>query len=167
MAKVSDPTDLLVHDLMTALTAEREIQRLLTRMSREANDRELKTRLKEHAEQTRAHVKNVQQALKKVGAKQQTVPAPAIEGIERQYEAFAAEAADDVTADVLDLATLSVASQIEHAEISLYEGLLAKARSAGLREVTQPLEQNLKEEQAMLRDGKAQVRRLAKQAVQA
>ena len=167
MPKVSDPNDLLVHDLATALTAERSIQKLLTRMSRDANDRELKTRLKEHAQQTRQHVKNGEQAFKRAGAKQETTPAPAIEGIEREYDAFAGEAAADVTADTLDLAALSVAAKIEHAEIALYESLLAMARSAGQREVLEPLERNLREEQAMLRDGKAHVRRLARQATRA
>ncbi len=167
MAKVTDPNDLLVHDLMTALTAEKEIQRLLTRMSREANDRELKSRLKEHAQQTREHVKNVQQVLKSMGAKQTAAPAPVVEGIEREYDAFAGEAADDVTADVVDLAALSVATHIEHAEIALYEGMIAMARSAGMREAVGPLQQNLRDEQAMLRDGKAHVKRLSKQAVTA
>jgi ferritin-like metal-binding protein YciE len=167
MPKVTDPNDLLLHDLATALTAEREIQKLLTRMSRETNDREVKDRFKEHASQTREHVKNVQEAFKAVGARQQTTPAPAIEGIEREYDAFAGDAADDVTADVLDLAALSVAAQIEHAEISLYEGLIAMARAAGQRDALGPLQKNLKDEQAMLRDGKAHVRRLSKQALRA
>ncbi len=167
MPKVTDPNDLLLRDLAAALTAEKEIQKLLTRMSREANDRELKTRLKQHADQTRQHVKKVEQVLDKVGGKRETIPMPAVEGLERQYEAFAGEAADDVTADVLDLAALSVASQIEHTEISLYEGLLTQARSAGLGDAVEPLKQNLREEQEMLRDGKAHVRRLSRQAVRA
>jgi ferritin-like metal-binding protein YciE len=167
MPKVTDPNDLLVHDLTKALTAEKAVQKLLTRMSRETNDRELKTRFKEHAQQTREHVKNVERVLKGMGGKTASTPVPAIEGIERQYEAFAAEAADDVTADVLDLATLSVAAQIEHSEIALYESLIASARAAGLKEAVKPLEQNLRDEQTMLRDGKAHVRRLSKQALRA
>ncbi len=56
------------------------------------------------------------------------------------------------------MVALGSAAATEHHEIAAYETVLTLAESAGARELVEPLEQNLRQEQNMLQ----QVQRLAK-----
>ncbi|HEV3479118.1 MAG TPA: DUF892 family protein [Gaiellaceae bacterium] len=148
--KVTDPQDLLVHKLQLLLATEREIERMLPRLEREAHDEELKQGFRRHVEETKRHVDNVEQAFKVVGETPQATKAPAIEGLKTQYESFASVAADDVLPDVLDAVTAGSAAATEHHEIAEYEGAITLAEGLGLSGVAEVLQQNLRDEQQML-----------------
>jgi len=162
-AKVSDPHDLLVHKLSVLLTTEREIERMLPTLEKEAHDDELKQGFRRHLDETRAHVRNVEQAFSVLGAQPQGTPAPAVKGLEQQYKSFASAAADDVQPDVLDAVSADAAAATEHHEIAAYEGAITLARGLGLSGVAEVLGQNLEQEQAMLQGVKSVSERLSKQ----
>jgi ferritin-like metal-binding protein YciE len=161
-AKVSDPHDLLVHKLSVLLTTEREIERMLPTLEKEAHDDELKQGFRRHLEETREHVRNVEQAFSVLGARAQGTPAPAVKGLEEQYKSFASAAADDVQPDVLDAVSADAAAATEHHEIAAYEGTITLARGLGLSGVADVLQQNLEQEQAMLQGVKSVSDRLSK-----
>ena len=161
MAKVTDPHDLLLYKLGVMLKTEKAIESMLPRLQKEANDPELARGFETHLEQTRQHVANLERAFGVLGEKPQENPAPAIEGLEAEYKGFAASAADDVWPDVLDMVAASSAAATEHHEIAAYEGLVTMAKAMGESKAATLLEKNLKQEQAMLRDGKTTARRLA------
>jgi ferritin-like metal-binding protein YciE len=160
--KVTDPHDLLVHKLSVMLATEREIERMLPTLEREAHDDELRQGFKRHLEETRGHVRNVEQAFQVLGQQPQGTTARAIQGLAEQHKGFASAAADDVLPDVLDAVSASSAAATEHHEIAGYESIITLARGLGLSGVAEALQQNLEEEQQMLEDVKRVSERLSK-----
>jgi ferritin-like metal-binding protein YciE len=161
-AKVTDPQDLLVHELKVLLSTEREIERTLPKLEREAHDEQLKEGFRRHLEETRRHVENVEQAFQVLGEAPQGTTAPAITGLRTQHEGFASAAADDVLPDVLDAVSAGSAAATEHHEIALYEGAITLAQGLSLSGVAEVLQQNLREEEQMLADVKQISERLSK-----
>jgi ferritin-like metal-binding protein YciE len=161
-AKVTDPHDLLVHKLSVLLATEREIERMLPTLEKEAHDEEVRQGFRRHLEETKGHVRNVEQAFQVLGQQPQATSTPAMKGLEAQHKGFASAAADDVLPDVLDSVSLSSAAATEHHEIAAYEGTITLAKGLGLTGVAEALEQNLREDQEMLEDVKRASERLAK-----
>jgi ferritin-like metal-binding protein YciE len=164
--KVTDPHDLLVYKLQVLLATEREIERTLPKLEREAHDEELKQGFRRHLEETRRHVENVEQAFAVVGEKPQATKAPAIAGLKTQHEGFASAAADDVLPDVLDAVSAGSAAATEHHEIAEYEGTITLAHGLGLSGVADVLQQNLRDDQNMLQGVKTVAERLSKKEAQ-
>lgn len=160
--KVTDPHDLLLHKLSVMLTTEREIEKMLPTLQKEAHDDELRQGFERHAEETRGHIRNLEQAFQVLGAQPQGTSAPAIDGLKAQHKGFASAAADDVLPDVLDAVSSSSAAATEHHEIAAYEGIITLAKGLGLSGVAEALQQNLEEEQQMLEDVKRVSERLSK-----
>ena len=158
MAKVTDARDLLLYKLRVVYATEKGIEGMLPKLAREAHNEELRAGFERHLEETREQVQNVERAFELLGEKPQRGKAPAAEGLELEHRGFAAEAADDVLPEVLDMVALGSAAATEHHEIAAYESVLTLAESLGARELVEPLEQNLRQEQNMLQ----QVQRLAK-----
>lgn len=161
MAKVTDARDLLVQQLAVVYGSEKAIEGMLPKLAREANDEELAAGFERHREETRGQIANLEQAFELLGVKPRRAKAPAVEGLELQHKAFAADAADDVLPEVLDLVALASASTTEHYEIAAYETLIMLAESLDANELVQLLQENLEQEQRMLGEAKGLAQRLA------
>jgi ferritin-like metal-binding protein YciE len=160
--KVTDPHDLLVHKLSVMLTTERQIERMLPTLEKEAHDDELRQGFQRHLEETQRHVRNLEQAFGVLGQQPQGTKSPAIEGLEAQHKGFASAAADDVLPDVLDSVAVSSAAATEHHEIAAYEGIITLAKGLGLSGVAETLQENLDDERQMLEDVRRISARLSK-----
>jgi ferritin-like metal-binding protein YciE len=160
--KVTDPHDLLVHKLAVMLTTERQIERMLPTLEKEAHDDELRQGFHRHLEETQRHVRNLEQAFGVLGQEPHGTKAPAIEGLEAQHKGFASAAADDVLPDVLDSVAVSSAAATEHHEIAAYEGIITLAKGLGLSGVAETLQENLDDERQMLEDVRRIAARLSK-----
>ena len=163
MAKVTDPRDLLVHELGVVYAAEKLIESALPAMVKEANDKDLASGLERHLEETHQQINNLEESFRLLGEKPQRGKSPAVEGLVVQHKGFAAAAADDVLPEVLDLVALGSASATEHYEISAYESLIALAEGVGATDILPLLERNLEQERAMLERAKATARRIGSQ----
>ena len=67
MAGMSDPRELFLHELGDVLYAENVLVKALPKLAEEASDEELKVGFEEHLEETRQHVKNIEQAFEQLG----------------------------------------------------------------------------------------------------
>ena len=65
--KMNDPRDLFLHELGDVLYAERTLVKALPKLQKEASDEELASGFAAHLEETRQHVKNVEQAFDALG----------------------------------------------------------------------------------------------------
>jgi ferritin-like metal-binding protein YciE len=160
MAKVTDMRDLLVHELAVVYASEKTVESMLPKLAREANDEELSAGLERHREETRAQIENLERAFELLGEKPRRAKAPAMDGLQLQHKAFAAEASEDVLPEVLDLVTLSSATATEHHEIAAYEALITLARTVGAEGIVEPLLENLEQEERMLGQAQGLARRL-------
>lgn len=135
--------DLFVHSLRDIYYAEKQIEEALPKMIEKASSPELKQGFEKHLEQTKGHVRRVEEVFEMHGVKAKEVDCPAIDGI--------LEEADDVSGDVedkqvLDAALIASAQAVEHYEIARYGTLIAWARQLGRDDCASILAQNLQEE---------------------
>ncbi len=165
MPKRTGPRELFVEELSDVLTAERTTAKMMQEMHRQASDQKLAQRLKEHAKETQQQIKNVEQVFQQLGARPKRKPCPGIEGIRAEFEEVSQDEAG--SAELHDLHLLGPAARTEHYEIAAYEGLVTMAKAMGESKAANLLEKNLKQEQAMLRDGKTVARRLASKVAKA
>jgi ferritin-like metal-binding protein YciE len=137
--------DLFVHQLKDIYYAEKQLVKALPKMADKATSPKLKQAFMSHLEETKGHVRRVEQVFKMHGVEAKAVDCPAIDGI--------IEEANEVTGDVddkqvLDAALIAAAQAAEHYEMTRYGTLVAWAQQLGRSDCAGVLEQNLAEEKA-------------------
>jgi ferritin-like metal-binding protein YciE len=137
--------DLFVHTLRDIYYAELQIVKALPEMIEKANEPTLKQAFKSHLDETRNHVKRVEQVFKMHGVEAKGVDCPAIDGIIEEAQDVAGEVEDK---HVLDAALIAAAQAVEHYEMTRYGTLVAWAKELGRADCASVLQQNLDEEKA-------------------
>ena len=137
--------DLFVHTLQDIYYAENQILKSLPDMIEKAANPKLKQGFQAHLNETKNHVKRLEQVFQLEGQSVRSVDCPAIDGI--------LEEADDVIGDVddkdvLDAAMIAAAQAVEHYEITRYGALIAWAKELGHRHDVPLLTRTLNEEKA-------------------
>ena len=66
--QMSDPRKLFLHELGDVLYAEKTLVKALPKLQEEASDEELAKGFGDHLEETRQHVKNVEQAFEAIAS---------------------------------------------------------------------------------------------------
>ena len=159
--QMSDPRELFLHELGDILYAERTLVSTLPKLQEEASDDELRTGFEQHLEETRQHVKNLEQAFEALGEKATAEKCPGIEGLKKEHDDFVAQ--ESPSQDVLDSFLTGAGARTEHYEIAAYEGLVAMAEAMGESDVVSLLQQNLEQEQKALEKLQTIGKRLAKE----
>ena len=158
--KMSDPRDLFLHELGDVLYAEKTLVKALPELQEEASDEELASGFAEHLEETRQHVKNLEQAFDALGEPAKAEKCPGIEGIKKEHDDFVSN--ESPTPEVLDAFLTGAGARTEHYEIAAYEGLVTMATAMGENDVASLLTKNLEQEKVALRKMQAIGTRLAK-----
>ena len=157
--QMSDSRELFLHELGDVLYAERTLVKALPKLQEEASDEELAQGFGDHLEETRQHVKNVEQAFQALGEEAKAEKCPGIEGIKKEHDDFVAN--ESPSQEVLDAFLTGAGARTEHYEIAAYEGLVTMADAMGEDDVATLLRENLEEEKAALRKMQAIGKRLA------
>jgi ferritin-like metal-binding protein YciE len=163
--KMSDPRDLFLHELGDVLYAEKTLVKALPKLQEEASDEELASGFAEHLEETRQHVKNLEQAFDVLGEPAKAEKCPGIEGIKKEHDDFVSN--ESPTPDVLDAFLTGAGARTEHYEIAAYEGLVTMATAMGEDDVASLLTKNLEQEKAALSKMQTIGKRLAKDGAKA
>jgi ferritin-like metal-binding protein YciE len=135
--------DLFVHQLQDIYYAEQQLVKALPRMADKASENQLKQDFMSHLEETRGHVKRLEQVFQMVGIAAKAVDCPAIDGIIEEADEVTGEVADKA---VLDAALINAAQAAEHYEIARYGSLIAWARHLGRNDAASLLQKTLEEE---------------------
>jgi ferritin-like metal-binding protein YciE len=159
--KMSEPRELFLHELGDVLYAERTLVKILPKLQEEASDEELALGFEEHLEETRQHVKNVEQVFEMLGEKPTAEKCPGIEGIKEEHDDFVAK--ESPSQDVLDLFLTGAGARTEHYEIAAYEGLVTMAEAMRETDVVELLTDNLEQEKTALEKLKTIGKRLAQE----
>ena len=161
--KMSDPRHLFLHELGDVLYAEKTLVKALPKLQEEASDAELASGFADHLEETRQHVKNLEQAFEALGEPAKAEKCPGIEGIKKEHDDFVAN--ESPTPEVLDAFLTGAGARTEHYEIAAYEGLVTMATAMGEDNVASLLNENLEQEKAALAKMQTIGERLAKNRV--
>ena len=137
--------DLFVHQLQDIYYAENQLVKALPKMAEKASDPQLKQGFLTHLDETRTHVKRLEQVFQMHGAEVRAVDCPAIDGIIEEADEVAGEVADKA---VLDAALINAAQAAEHYEITRYGSLVAWAKQLGRNDCASILQKTLDEEKA-------------------
>lgn len=148
MAGMKDPRELFLHGLKDIYYAEKLIVKKLPGMIEEATDEELMAGLKQHLEQTKGHVKNLEQVFEELGEEAQGEKCPGIDGIVAEHAQFVDE--EQPSPQILDSFLTEAAARVEHYEIAAYSGLVTSAKAMGEGAAVKLLEQNLAQEHEAL-----------------
>lgn len=165
MPDMSEPRELLLHELGDALYAENLLVKALPKMAKEAHDDELRRHLTEHLEETRGQVDRLKKAFASLGEKPLPEQCPGMEGIIAEHDEFLEE--NDPSAEVRDLFLTGAGARTEHYEIAAYSGLITMARALGERECADLLGESLREEKEALKSLEKAARRLSKESARA
>ena len=158
---ISTTRELFVHELSDAMSAEQQILKMLPELQKEARHAELKKALKEHEQETKQQVKNLQTVFKQIGEQPEETTCYGLKGLADEHRALHEE---EPSPDMLQMANVSGAAKTEHYEMVMYTGLVQMAKDLGERDAAQLLQANLDQEKAMAKRVEALAKELAKQA---
>jgi ferritin-like metal-binding protein YciE len=161
MATIAQPRDLFVNELQAMLYVERKLaDEVLPALTKEVSDSELEQSLREHTEETKRHVANVERVFELLGEEPKPDKSHAVDGLVAQHDKVAKNIEVPQLRDVFDA---GAAAKTEHLEIAAYESLITTAESLGETEIVSLLEENLDEEKNALMQAKKAEEQLAKQ----
>ena len=137
--------DLFVHQLQDIYYAEKQLVWALPKMAEKAANSQLKQGFLTHLDETKTHVRRLEQVFQMHGAEVKAVDCPAIDGIIQEADEVAGEIADK---SVLDAALINAAQAAEHYEITRYGSLIAWAKQLGRNDCASVLQKTIEEEKA-------------------
>jgi ferritin-like metal-binding protein YciE len=141
--KIQNLRDLWIDELKDLYHAENQILKALPKMAKSAVDEQLRGAFKEHLEQTRGHVKRLDQVFKLIGVPAKGKLCKGMEGIIAEGKAMLEM---DLPEPVGDAALIAAAQRVEHYEIAAYGTTRTYAEVLGESDAAKLLEATLKEE---------------------
>ncbi|HTL09653.1 MAG TPA: ferritin-like domain-containing protein [Chitinophagaceae bacterium] len=124
--------------------AEKALTKALPKMQKAATTEELKSAIEDHLAQTEEHVSRLEQIFEILGKKAQAKKCDAMEGIIKEGTSIVEETEDgSMTRDV---GIIMAAQKVEHYEIATYGSLVQLAKTMGVDEAANILQQTLDEE---------------------
>jgi ferritin-like metal-binding protein YciE len=135
--------NLFVDELRDIYDAENQLIKALPKMAEHAHSDELKRAFRDHLEQTRIHVRRVEDIFGQIKEKRESKNCAAMKGIVNEGEEMMREFSKS---SALDAALISAAQKVEHYEMASYGSLRAFAEQLKLDGVADKLQSTLNEE---------------------
>lgn len=135
--------DLFVEEIEDLYDAEQRLVKALPKMAEAATSSELRSAFEDHLEQTRGHVRRLEEVFNELGRDAKTQTCEAMKGLIKEGE----QIVDDIDQSPLrDAGMIGAANRVEHYEMAGYGTARALARSLGLSRAAQLLDETLEEE---------------------
>src|ERR671937_2334150 len=161
MATIAQPRDLFVNELKAMLYVEQRLaDEVLPELATEVSDSDLKQSLREHHEETKRHVANVERIFELLGEEPKPDKSHAVDGLVAQHDKVAKNIESPQLRDCFDA---GAAAKTEYLEIAAYESLITTAESLGETEIVSLLEENLDDEKNALKQAQKAGEKLAKE----
>lgn len=135
--------ELYVDELRDIYDAENQLVKALPEMAKAATSEELRSGFEEHLEQTKEHVRRLEQVLNDLGEKAKGKKCKGMQGLVSEGKEIIEEDFED---DVRDAALISAAQRVEHYEIAAYGTVRTYAEILGEQNAVSLLEKTLQEE---------------------
>jgi ferritin-like metal-binding protein YciE len=135
--------DLLIEQLQDLYDAEFRLTEALPKMRDAATSAELQNAFDMHLEETRGHVRRLEQVFSQLGVAAERQTCPAMKGLIKEGDEMIDAEGDP---QVKDQALIAAAQRVEHYEMAGYGSVRAMARKLGLAEIADTLQMTLNEE---------------------
>ncbi len=137
--------DVLEAELKDLYSAEKQLVEALPDIAEAASSKDLKEAVNEHLEETRGHVKRLEQVFEAIGVEPESEHCDGMEGLISEGSEVAEATGDG---DARDAALIGAAQRVEHYEIAAYGTARTLAQQLGHDEAAKLLDQTLDEESA-------------------
>jgi ferritin-like metal-binding protein YciE len=143
--KLESLSDVFETELNDLYSAEKQLVDALPSMASAASSDELTEAIEEHLEETRGHVRRLEEAFKSAGLDIKSEKCEAMEGLIKEGSEVAEADGDG---DARDAAIIGAAQRVEHYEIAAYGTARTLARQLGHGDAAELLSETLDEESA-------------------
>lgn len=147
MPQMTEPKELLKHELSDLLYAERRFLTATKTLGRETNDPTMKQRIEAHVGETEQQIERLKRAFESIGEKAKEEKCEGAIGLREEHDSFKSEERPSRT--VLEAFDLGSGLRVEHYEIAAYRTSIAMAKAFGFDECAEILQESLTEEQQM------------------
>jgi ferritin-like metal-binding protein YciE len=135
--------DVLHEQVMDLVSAEKQLVTALPKVAKAAQSPELKKAIEEHLEETKIHVKRLDEVKSALGMSGATTTCKAMQGLVAEGEEILSEDGDPIAKDA---AIIAAAQRIEHYEIAAYGTARTLAGELGFDDAETLLNETLDEE---------------------
>ncbi|BBM77821.1 ferritin-like domain-containing protein [Escherichia coli] len=144
--QIKSVEDIFIHLLSDTYSAEKQLTKALSKLSRSAYSDKLTAAFQSHLDETHGQIERIDQVVdSEDGLKLKRIKCAAMEGlIEEANEVI--ESTDKN--EVRDAALIAAAQKVEHYEIASYGTLVTLAEQLGYKKAAKLLKETLKEEKA-------------------
>ncbi len=141
---IANTQELAVHELCELYDAEHRFVEGQQEMVQMASDQDLQTSIQQHLEQTREHIRNLEQVFAQLGEDPRRETNAVAQGLVSEAQEGIQEAQNDA---VRDCAIVAAVMKVEHFEMASYRGLIAGAQQMGQQEAVNRFNENLRQEE--------------------
>lgn len=137
--------DKFIYHLEAMYYVENQLVDVLDQIASDVSNEDLHEALEEHREQTKRHIKRLEDVFAAIGEQPEQRPSPVFDALLEERKQFLEVTGPDE--DMRDLHDLGAVAKNEHVEIAGYENLIMLARKLDLSsDVRDALEDNLDDE---------------------
>ena len=147
MPNMTEPKELLVHELADLLYAERRFLTGTKTLARETQDPAVKKRIEQHVQETETQISRLEKAFASIGEKAKGEKCEAAVGLREEHDSFKSE--EKPSKPLLEAFDLGSGLRVEHYEIAGYRSAIAVANALGHTECAEILRESLAEEEDM------------------
>ena len=160
---IANMQQLSVHELCELYDAEHQFLEGQQEMAQMASDGDLQSAIQQHIQQTRLHIRNLEQVFGQLGQEPQRVTNEVAQGLVSEAQESMQEAQNDA---IRDCAIVAAVLKIEHFEMGSYHGLIPGAQQMGQTEVVSFLNRNLQQEEETAQIAERSAERLVQKALE-
>jgi ferritin-like metal-binding protein YciE len=135
---------LYIEELRDIYNAEQQLTKALPKMAKSARSKELRTGFESHFEQTKGHVKRLEQIFEELSEKPTGRTCKGMEGLVQEGKEIMEE--KGLEGETLDAGLISAAQRVEHYEIAAYGCVRTYANLLGDENAASLLDKTLEEE---------------------
>jgi ferritin-like metal-binding protein YciE len=135
--------DLFIEELRDLYDAEHQLVKALPKIAAAVSSSDLKETIEAHLEQTRGHVKRLEQVFKGIGEQVRSTHCDAMAGLLKEGKKMTEKHGEEA---VVDAGIITAAQRVEHYEIAGYGCACAFAKRLGYDDSAELLSQTLDEE---------------------
>jgi ferritin-like metal-binding protein YciE len=145
---VQNPPSLFLYELRCMYDAEQQLAKTLAILAQECSNQEAKSAFMQHEQETRQHVRNLEQCFQILGSQPSTLENHTVSGLKQDHDTFTQQ---QPSQDDINMFNLNAGYQSEYVEIAMYNSLIDAASSMGMQQCVDLFRQNLQQEEAAAR----------------
>jgi ferritin-like metal-binding protein YciE len=140
---IQSPQDLFFYDLCTMYDVELKLVQMLPQLAQESSNAQAREAFTTHEQETRQHVRNLEQCFQILGSQPMVLENHTITGLKEDHDVFLQQQPPQEAVTLFDL---HAGYKSECIEIAAYYSLIDTANSLGLQQCAQLFQQNLQQE---------------------